>query len=260
MFKITGLIGRYSHMNSLVSDVIYELFTFLSSYDSVVLSKINKKFTNIHTNMLKVYYRVSGSFVFVPTLFLPYKFYRAYTYSFNPLQQISNNVKYISQREMIIVNNNHNDKKYKYIGTIGIATCIVFFGFCKSNQVSFMVHFDVTSNVHQAIMLLNIFLQECDDTDDDTYKIWIKGGYLGYSEELLNRIMNSIKNCLTVKYMMIYENVLDSLMVKSAAIDITSGEYFDFIIHNNNFDVNNNYTTINVSDDSVTDIIVIDEL
>jgi hypothetical protein len=221
-------------MDHLPSDALYEIFDILPSLDSSTLSKINKKFFKIYTKTSKKYYKIQGSYAYILTKCLPHKFHRTYTYSFNPLTIDRNDgsIKFVEQGEMIVMNNKYNNNKYKYIGTMGVATCIAFFGFNGLDNISFMIHFDNDMDVCKSMILLNNLLKKCIGLypSKGLFKLWIKGGYIDYSENLLNRIIDSINKYLNVKYVIECENILDSFMIKSAAIDTESGEYFDYIL------------------------------
>ena len=205
------------------NDILYDIFDRLSAIDAYKLSLTNKKIKRIYNKIIEndFRFRLTNVQLFVP----PNKFCSSSRYVSKPLNTSSKNIKYVLQREMSIISNERKD--YEYVGSIGIATCIVLAGFCSN--LTFVIHFDDSTNVDKTIILLNTQIQS-QLTKGSEFKFWITGGFITYSERLFSEIDMSIKRYINFKYNIVYDDVLESLLVKSMAINTLTGEYFDYIL------------------------------
>ena len=65
--------------------------------------------------------------------------------------------------------------------------------------------------------------------DESNFKCWIIGGFIGYSEQLYNEIITTIKDCIKVNHR-IKCNVFESYVVKSIVINTETGECYDYLM------------------------------
>lgn len=142
----------------------------------------------------------------------------------NPLK--SKYVKFVDMEEIGIIMS--NDPYYKYIGTFGIATCIALIGRCNQTKITFVVHFSDTTDVDGSIHLLNSLL-DGSKINISKLDIWLIGGFIGYSEQLFDSIMLSLKNIATFSFTINNVSVMKSFVCKNVAININNGEIHDYI-------------------------------
>lgn len=97
-------------------------------------------------------------------------------------KHMKHNVLLLNQREFSIID---LKSKYNVIGTFNVGPNIVLTGHNKDNKVTFMIHFDINTNLNLKTLSDKIPIGE--------YDCYLIGGLTGYSEKLILNIYNLIK-------------------------------------------------------------------